>query len=120
VGPTELPGGPGLREALGLPRERTRRTLPTAMTARGFELAPGRQPIVAVRGGAELEAARLAGRLAEPAVHAVGLGFPVVRWGTAPILGPISAANSRDVLDLALVRPVPPRAGLGGGGGASS
>jgi glycine C-acetyltransferase len=72
------------------------------MEARGFDILPGRHPIVPVMIGDEVTAARLSAALVELGVYAVSFSYPVVPRGTARIRTQMSAAHERSDLDFAL------------------
>jgi glycine C-acetyltransferase len=72
------------------------------MTARGFALNPGEHPIVPIMLGDAVLAQKVAVRLLEKGVYAIGFFFPVVPQGTARIRTQISAAHSREDLDFAI------------------
>lgn len=72
------------------------------MSNAGFDILPGTHPIVAVMlYDAEL-AGRFAARMLELGVYVVGFSFPVVPRGKARIRTQISAAHSREDLQLAV------------------
>jgi len=73
-----------------------------AMSARGFALNPGEHPIVPIMLGDAVLAQRVAARLLEKGVYAIGFFYPVVPEGTARIRTQISAAHSREDLDFAI------------------
>ena len=72
------------------------------MTALGFELLPGEHPIIPVMLHEAPLAQEFARRLLEEGVYAVGFFFPVVPKGQARIRTQMSAAHSREDLDLAI------------------
>jgi glycine C-acetyltransferase len=72
------------------------------MTKLGFELVPGDHPIVPVMLREAPLAQEFARRLLEEGVYAIGFFFPVVPKGAARIRTQMSAAHSREDLDLAL------------------
>ena len=72
------------------------------MSARGFALNPGEHPIVPIMLGDAVLAQRVAARLLEKGVYAIGFFYPVVPEGTARIRTQISAAHSREDLDFAI------------------
>jgi glycine C-acetyltransferase len=74
------------------------------MTDLGFDILPGEHPIVPVMVGDELQAGRLADRLADLGVYAVSFSYPVVPRGTARIRTQMSAAHTVADLDLAADR----------------
>ena len=72
------------------------------MTKLGFELVPGDHPIVPVMLHEAPLAQEFARRLLDEGVYAIGFFFPVVPKGAARIRTQLSAAHSREDLDLAL------------------
>jgi len=72
------------------------------MTKLGFELVPGDHPIVPVMLHEAPLAQEFARRLLDEGVYAIGFFFPVVPKGAARIRTQMSAAHSREDLDLAL------------------
>jgi glycine C-acetyltransferase len=72
------------------------------MTRLGFELLPGEHPIVPVMLHEAPLAQELARRLLDESVYAIGFFFPVVPRGQARIRTQMSAAHTREDLDLAL------------------
>jgi glycine C-acetyltransferase len=72
------------------------------MTRLGFELLPGEHPIIPVMLREAPLAQEFARRLLEEGVYAVGFFFPVVPRGQARIRTQMSAAHTREDLDLAV------------------
>jgi glycine C-acetyltransferase len=72
------------------------------MTARGFAIRPGEHPIVPIMLGDAAAAQKAAARLLEKGVYAVGFSYPVVPQGAARIRVQISAAHTREDLDLGM------------------
>jgi glycine C-acetyltransferase len=72
------------------------------MASLGFELLPGEHPIVPVMLHDAKLAQEFAARLMDEGVYAIGFFFPVVPKGQARIRTQMSAAHSRDDLDLAV------------------
>jgi glycine C-acetyltransferase len=70
--------------------------------ALGFELLPGEHPIIPVMLHQAPLAQEFARRLLEEGVYAVGFFFPVVPQGQARIRTQVSAAHTREDLDLAV------------------
>ncbi len=68
----------------------------------GFDLKPGEHPIIPVMLGDATLASRMASRLLELGVYAVGFSYPVVPQGQARIRTQMSAALTRAQLDAAL------------------
>jgi glycine C-acetyltransferase len=73
-----------------------------AIAAAGFEIKPGRHPIVPIMVGDAALAQRLAARLLELGVYVVGFFFPVVPRGQARIRVQVSAAHSQAQLETAV------------------
>ncbi|HEX9049222.1 MAG TPA: glycine C-acetyltransferase [Anaeromyxobacter sp.] len=72
------------------------------LTKLGFTLVPGEHPIIPVMLGDAKVAQEFAARLMDEGVYAIGFFFPVVPRGQARIRTQMSAAHSRDDLDLAV------------------
>ena len=68
----------------------------------GFKLLPGEHPIVPVMLYEAPLAQEFARRLLEEGVYVIGFFFPVVPKGGARIRTQMSAAHSREDLDLAI------------------
>lgn len=68
----------------------------------GLTIIPGEHPIVPVMLGDAALSQKVADRLLEKGVYAIGFFFPVVPKGTARIRTQISAAHSKDDLEFAL------------------
>ncbi|HET8538986.1 MAG TPA: glycine C-acetyltransferase [Anaeromyxobacter sp.] len=68
----------------------------------GFRLVPGEHPIIPVMLGEAKLAQQFAARLMDEGVYAIGFFFPVVPRGQARIRTQMSAAHSREDLDLAV------------------
>jgi glycine C-acetyltransferase len=73
-----------------------------AMTERKFHIVPGEHPIVPIMIGDAALAGKMADRLLEKGVYAIGFFYPVVPQGKARIRVQISAAHSREDLDFAI------------------
>ncbi len=73
-----------------------------AMTAAGFSIVPGSHPIVPIMLGEASLAASFAEAMLERGVYVIGFSYPVVPQGKARIRTQISAAHSREDLELAL------------------
>jgi glycine C-acetyltransferase len=84
----------GLRDNTRYFRERLR--------ALGFRPLPGDTPIVPVILGETAQAIRMSELLLDAGVFVTGFGYPVVPQGQARIRCQLSAAHTRDDLDLAL------------------
>ncbi len=72
------------------------------MTKAGFRLLPGEHPIIPVMLGEAPVAQELARRLLDEGVYVIGFFFPVVPRGQARIRTQMSAAHSREDLDVAI------------------
>jgi len=72
------------------------------MTRRGFEIPESDHPIVPVMIGDAVEAARMADRLLADGIYVRAFSFPVVPRGKARIRTQMSAAHTREDLDLAI------------------
>ncbi|MCC5833181.1 MAG: glycine C-acetyltransferase [Opitutales bacterium] len=68
----------------------------------GLEVLPGEHPIVPIMLGDAKLAQKFASRMLEKGVYVVGFFYPVVPKGLARIRTQVSAAHSREDLDLAL------------------
>lgn len=73
-----------------------------AMTAAGFNIAPGEHPIVPVMLGDAALASRFADAMLERGVYVIGFSYPVVPQGKARIRTQISAAHTREDLERAV------------------
>ncbi|MFL6429314.1 MAG: glycine C-acetyltransferase [Acidobacteriaceae bacterium] len=87
-----------LREKL---RENTR-YFRTEMTKAGFNVLPGEHPIVPVMFGDAVVASRMAELLLGKGIYVVAFSFPVVPHGKARIRTQVSAAHTREELELAI------------------
>ena len=74
----------------------------TGMTEAGFDIPPGEHPIVPVMLYDELAAQKMAQRLLESGVYAIGFFFPVVPRGKARVRCQVSAAHTKEQLDFAI------------------
>jgi len=72
------------------------------MSRLGFNILPGRHPIVAVMLGDAALAARFADAMLQKGVYVIGFSYPVVPHGKARIRTQISAAHSRQDLEHAI------------------
>ena len=72
------------------------------MTARGFELIPGKHPIIPVMLGDAKLATTMADRLLQRGIYVIGFSFPVVPKGQARIRTQMSAGLTREQLDKAI------------------
>jgi glycine C-acetyltransferase len=73
-----------------------------AMTDQRFRIVPGEHPIVPIMIGDAAQAVRMADRLLEKGVYAIGFSYPVVPQGQARVRVQVSAAHSRDDLEFAI------------------
>ena len=104
-----IQGSPELRDRLAANTARFRAT----MEAAGFDLRPGRHPIVPVMIGDAAHAARFARGLVERGVYAVAFSYPVVPQGLARIRTQMSAAHTLEDVDFAAAQFVAVRDALG-------
>jgi glycine C-acetyltransferase len=88
-------------ELVGRLRDNTR-YFRERLIARGFKPLPGDTPIVPVILGETAKAIQMSNMLLEEGVFVTGFGYPVVPQGHARVRCQISAAHTRDDLDLAL------------------
>jgi glycine C-acetyltransferase len=88
----------GLRDTL----ETNTRYFRKAMTDAGFDITPGEHPIVPVMLGDAALATRFADAMLARGVYVIGFSYPVVPQGKARIRTQISAAHTREDLDLAV------------------
>jgi glycine C-acetyltransferase len=72
------------------------------MTALGFRLVPGEHPIIPVMIGDAALAVRMADRLLELGVYAIGFSYPVVPLGKARIRTQMCAGHTRPMLETAV------------------
>ena len=93
-----LEGSTALRDKL----EDNTRFWRAGLTHAGFDIKPGKHPIVPVMVYDAVKAQQLSQRLLELGVYAVGFFFPVVPKGQARIRTQMSAAHTRDHLDRAI------------------
>ena len=82
----------------------------------GLNVLPGVHPICPVMLGDAALAARFADRMLDKGVYVIGFSYPVVPKGKARIRTQISAAHSREDLDLALNAVAEVKKELGAGG----
>jgi glycine C-acetyltransferase len=82
--------------------EENTRFFRSALTERGFNIIPGEHPIVPIMIGDAALANRLADKLLEKGVYAIGFSYPVVPHGKARIRTQLSAAHTREDLDFAI------------------
>ena len=74
----------------------------SGMAAQGFSIRPGEHPIVPIMLGDAVLAQKAAARLLEKGVYAVGFFYPVVPQGAARIRVQISAAHTKEDLDIGM------------------
>ena len=72
------------------------------MTAAGFDIVPGEHPIVPVMLGDAALASKFADAMLERGVYVIGFSYPVVPQGKARIRTQISAAHTREDLEMAV------------------
>jgi len=72
------------------------------ITAVGLDVLPGEHPIVPVMFGEAEPAVRMAEKMLEKGVYVIPFSFPVVPKGKARIRTQVSAAHSKEDLDLAI------------------
>ncbi len=89
---------PGLREKLWENTAYFR----AEMTALGFDILPGKTPIMPIMLRDELKTVELAKAVNDKGIFVVGFTFPVVPRGQARIRVQISAAHTREQLDRAI------------------
>jgi glycine C-acetyltransferase len=73
-----------------------------AMTEREFNIVPGEHPIVPIMIGDAAVAGRMAEKLLEKGIYAIGFSYPVVPQGKARVRVQVSAAHSREDLEFAI------------------
>ena len=89
--------GASLRRRLRANGERFRR----AMTELGFDLVPGKHPIIPIMLGDAALATRMADALLGEGIYVIGFSYPVVPKGKARIRTQMSAAHTDSQLDRA-------------------
>jgi glycine C-acetyltransferase len=72
------------------------------MTERKFNIVPGEHPIVPIMIGDAALAGKMAEKLLEKGVYAIGFSYPVVPQGKARVRVQVSAAHSREDLEFAI------------------
>jgi len=82
--------------------EENTRFFRTAMTERKFNIVPGEHPIVPIMIGDAALAGRMAEKLLEKGIYAIGFSYPVVPQGKARVRVQVSAGHSRDDLQFAI------------------
>jgi glycine C-acetyltransferase len=73
-----------------------------AMTATGFDIRPGDHPIVPIMLYDATLAKNMASKLLEQGIYVIGFSYPVVPRGQARIRVQVSAAHTREHLDIAV------------------
>lgn len=73
-----------------------------ALTSRGLTIKAGTHPIVPIMLGDAALSQKFAARMLEKDVYVIGFFYPVVPHGTARVRTQVSAAHSREDLDLAV------------------
>jgi glycine C-acetyltransferase len=73
-----------------------------ALTERGLTIKPGTHPIVPIMLGDAALSQKFAARMLEKGVYVIGFFYPVVPHGTARVRTQVSAAHSREDLELAV------------------
>jgi len=73
-----------------------------AMTQAGFDILPGEHPIVPIMFGDAGRASQFAERMLDKGVYVIPFSYPVVPKGKARIRTQISAAHSREDLEMAI------------------
>ena len=84
------------------------------MSELGFEILPGKHPIVPIMLGDAALAARMADAMLKKGVYVIGFSYPVVPQGKARIRTQISAAHSQADLSLAIEKFAEVKQELGG------
>jgi glycine C-acetyltransferase len=69
------------------------------LKAAGFEILDGRHPIIPIMVYDEVKSQKMAARLLEKGIYAVGFFYPVVPKGRARIRTQISAGHTKQQLD---------------------
>ena len=82
--------------------EENTRFFRAALTERGLTIKPGVHPIVPIMIGDAAKSQKFAARMLEKGVYVIGFFYPVVPHGTARVRTQVSAAHSRDDLELAV------------------
>jgi len=72
------------------------------MTRRGFNIIPGVHPITPIMIGDAALAGKMAEKLLDRGVYAIGFSYPVVPQGKARVRVQVSAAHTREDLDFAI------------------
>lgn len=104
-----LSGSTELRDRL----ESNTRKFREGMESLGFDILPGRHPIVPMMLGDAALAQKFADAMLERGVYVIGFSFPVVPKGKARIRTQISAAHTEDDLEFAMEQFAAVKAELG-------
>ena len=72
------------------------------MTSRGFNIIPGVHPITPIMIGDAALAGKMAEKLLDRGVYAIGFSYPVVPHGKARVRVQVSAAHTREDLEFAI------------------
>ncbi len=72
------------------------------MTRRGFNIIPGEHPITPIMIGDAALAGKMAEKLLDRGVYAIGFSYPVVPQGKARVRVQVSAAHTREDLEFAI------------------
>jgi glycine C-acetyltransferase len=75
--------------------------LRSALEKAGFKLKPGSHPILPVMLGDAALASKMADKLLEKGIYVIGFSYPVVPQGQARIRIQVSAAHTKEQLELA-------------------
>ena len=73
------------------------------MADEGFDIIPGKHPIVPVMFGDAKLASDMSSELMQLGIYAIAFSYPVVPMNTARIRVQISAAHDREQLDKAII-----------------
>jgi glycine C-acetyltransferase len=82
--------------------EENTRFFRSVMTRHAFNIIPGEHPITPIMIGDAALAGRMAEKLLERGVYAIGFSYPVVPQGKARVRVQVSAAHSREDLEFAI------------------
>jgi glycine C-acetyltransferase len=82
--------------------EENTRFFRSAMTESRFNIIPGEHPITPIMIGDAALAGRMADKLLEKGVYAIGFSYPVVPQGKARVRVQVSAAHTREDLEFAI------------------
>jgi len=93
-----LSGSTELRDKL----EENTKFFRAALSERGLTIKPGTHPIVPIMLGDAALSQKFAARMLEKGVYVIGFFYPVVPHGTARVRTQVSAAHSREDLEIAV------------------